>query len=65
MFLIQLLKIVLTEVLLVLMVLFFSSLKGTSYGFGVYFSSDPIYSNQFAKPNPNGEKSMFISRVLI
>ena len=38
---------------------------GTSFGIGVYFSSDPIYSNQFAKPNSHGEKSMFVARVLI
>lgn len=49
---------------------FFSSkiflfLQGTSFGVGVYFSSDPIYSDQFAKPNSNGEKSMFLARVLI
>jgi hypothetical protein len=38
---------------------------GTAYGVGVYFSSDATYSNQFAKPNSNGEKFMFIARVLI
>ena len=38
---------------------------GTSYGVGVYFSSDPIYSNQFAKSNSNGERTMFVARVLI
>ena len=43
--------------------IFFS--LGTSFGVGVYFSSDPIYSNQFAKPNSKGEKSMFLARVLI
>ncbi|CAF1208361.1 unnamed protein product [Rotaria sordida] len=43
----------------------FAGLNGTSYGIGVYFSSDATYSNQFAKPNSNGERSMFIARVLI
>ncbi len=42
-----------------------SLIIGTAYGIGVYFSSDAIYSNQFSKPNFNGEKSMFIARVLI
>jgi poly [ADP-ribose] polymerase 7/11/12/13 len=68
------LKIVLIEVLLVLMVIllfiFFFLFQiffflGTSYGVGVYFSSDPLYSNQFAKPNHNGERSMFLARVLV
>ncbi|CAF3438093.1 unnamed protein product [Rotaria sp. Silwood1] len=43
----------------------FAGLHGTSYGIGVYFSSDATYSHQFAKPNSNGERSMFIARVLI
>ena len=38
---------------------------GIAYGVGVYFSSDALYSHQFAKPNSNGERSMFLSVVLI
>lgn len=31
----------------------------------MYFSSDPKYCHQFAKPNSNGEHFMFIAQVLI
>jgi hypothetical protein len=37
---------------------------GTLYGVGVYFSSDAIYSHRYAIPNSNGERCMFVSRVL-
>ncbi|CAM2721829.1 unnamed protein product [Rotaria socialis] len=40
-------------------------LNSTAYGMGVYFSSDPSYCHHFAKPNSNGERSMFIAQVLI
>ncbi|CAF3699333.1 unnamed protein product [Rotaria socialis] len=43
----------------------FAGLHGTAYGMGVYFSSDPSYCHHFAKPNSNGERSMFIAQVLI
>ena len=38
---------------------------GTLYGVGVYFSSEPTYSHEYAKPNANGERCMFLSRVLV
>jgi poly [ADP-ribose] polymerase 10/14/15 len=41
------------------------SLLGIAYGRGVYFSSDAAYSDRFAIPNANGERFMFVSRVLI
>jgi hypothetical protein len=40
-------------------------LAGTAYGVGVYFSSNPGYSHGFASPNVNGERCMFVVRVLI
>ena len=38
---------------------------GTAYGVGVYFSSDAAYSHKYAKANSNGERNMFVARVLI
>jgi poly [ADP-ribose] polymerase 7/11/12/13 len=38
---------------------------GTLYGFGVYFSTNAVYSHVYAIPNANGERCMFIARVLI
>jgi hypothetical protein len=32
---------------------------------GVYFSSNAAYSHGYAHPNANGERFMFVSRVLI
>jgi hypothetical protein len=40
-------------------------LSGTAYGSGVYFHTNAAYSSQYSKPNTNGEKSMFLARVLI
>ncbi|CAF1037008.1 unnamed protein product [Didymodactylos carnosus] len=42
-----------------------TSLSGTVYGFGVYFSSNAAYSHNYTLPNSNGERCMFVSRVLI
>ncbi|CAF1164211.1 unnamed protein product [Rotaria sordida] len=39
--------------------------KRTVYGFGVYFSLDAAYSHDYAKPNVNGERHMFLTRVLV
>ncbi|CAF2685686.1 unnamed protein product [Rotaria sp. Silwood2] len=39
--------------------------SGTVYGFGVYFSSNASYSHGFAHANANGERCMFIARVLV
>jgi hypothetical protein len=41
------------------------SFSGTVYGVGVYFSSNAVYSHSYALPNSNGERFMFVSRVLI
>ncbi len=38
---------------------------GTVYGFGVYFSSNASYSHGYASPNSNGERRMFVARVLV
>lgn len=38
---------------------------GTLYGVGVYFSSDAAYSHGYARANNNGERNMFVARVLI
>ncbi|CAF2688412.1 unnamed protein product [Rotaria sp. Silwood2] len=38
---------------------------GTAYGVGVYFSSSGAYSHRFTKPNSNGERCMFLARVLV
>jgi hypothetical protein len=39
--------------------------SGTAYGVGVYFSSNAVYSHGYAKPNANGERNMFLARVLV
>ncbi|CAF1475066.1 unnamed protein product [Rotaria sp. Silwood1] len=38
---------------------------GTRYGVGVYFSSNAAYSHDYADRNVNGERSMFLTRVLV
>jgi hypothetical protein len=38
---------------------------GVVYGVGVYFSSNAAYSHSYAKPNANGERNMFVARVLV
>ena len=38
---------------------------GTLFGVGVYFSSDAVYSHGYAKPNANGDRNMFLARVLV
>ncbi|CAF1260749.1 unnamed protein product [Rotaria sordida] len=38
---------------------------GTVYGFGVYFSSNASYSHGYTRPNSNGERCMFMARVLV
>jgi hypothetical protein len=38
---------------------------GTAYGVVVYFSSNPAYSHGFSSANVNGERCMFVVRVLI
>ncbi|CAF4063349.1 unnamed protein product [Rotaria magnacalcarata] len=43
----------------------FAGVNGTSYGVGVYFSSNAAYSHGFAKANSKGERFMFVARVLI
>ncbi|CAF4695757.1 unnamed protein product [Rotaria sp. Silwood1] len=43
----------------------FAGVNGTAYGVGVYFSSSAIYSHGYTQPNANGERCMFVSRVLI
>ncbi|CAF4890996.1 unnamed protein product, partial [Rotaria socialis] len=41
------------------------SFARTAYGVGVYFSSNAAYSHKCTTSNSNGERCMFISRVLI
>merc|ERR1712110_405099 len=43
----------------------FSGEHGTSYGRGVYFSSNAAYSHKYAEINKNGERCMFVTRVLV
>ncbi|CAF5161846.1 unnamed protein product, partial [Rotaria sp. Silwood1] len=43
----------------------FAGENGTLYGVGVYFSSNAAYSHNYTKPNVNGERSMFLARVLV
>ncbi|CAF3180149.1 unnamed protein product [Rotaria sp. Silwood2] len=43
----------------------FAGVNGTVYGVGVYFSSKPSYSHTYTRPNADGERCMFVSRVLI
>ncbi|CAF3262026.1 unnamed protein product [Rotaria sp. Silwood2] len=43
----------------------FAGVNGTTYGVGVYFSSNAVYSHDYAQPNANEERCMFVSRVLI
>ena len=38
---------------------------GTSYGVGVYFSSNAAYSHGYTKPNIDGERHILVARVLI
>lgn len=40
-------------------------LLGVLYGVGVYFSKNATYSNGYAQPNANGERCMFVARVLV
>lgn len=40
-------------------------IQGIAYGVGVYFSSDPKYSHNYSHPNSQGERSMFVVRVLV
>ncbi|CAF1359198.1 unnamed protein product [Adineta ricciae] len=39
--------------------------NATLYGVGAYFSSHATFSHSYANPNSNGERRMFIARVLI
>ncbi|CAF0810153.1 unnamed protein product [Adineta ricciae] len=43
----------------------FAGVNGVVYGVGVYFSTDATYSHNYAIPNPNGERCMFVARVLV
>lgn len=38
---------------------------GVSYGYGVYFSTTAKYSHKYAVPNANGDRCMFLAKVLI
>ncbi|CAF2644765.1 unnamed protein product [Rotaria sp. Silwood2] len=39
--------------------------SGIVYGIGVYFSSNAAYSHHYAVSNANGERCMFLARVLV
>ncbi|CAM4792740.1 unnamed protein product [Rotaria magnacalcarata] len=43
----------------------YAGVNGTAYGVGVYFSSNAAYSHTYTQPNANGERNMFLARVLI
>jgi len=40
-------------------------LNMTRYGKGVYFARDSLYSSNYAKPDAEGVKSMFLCRVIV
>ena len=46
-------------------ILFICLLVGVVYGVGVYFSSDAAYSHIYTALNTNGERCMFVARVLV
>jgi poly [ADP-ribose] polymerase 7/11/12/13 len=54
-----------TYVLLRGFIFFIFLLKGIVYGVGVYFSSNAAYSHRYALENTNGERCMFVARVLV
>jgi hypothetical protein len=41
------------------------SILGASYGLGVYFSSNASDSHRYTDRNSNGERCVFVARVLI
>ncbi|CAF2096740.1 unnamed protein product [Rotaria magnacalcarata] len=43
----------------------FSGLNGAIYGVGVYFSSKADFSHGYTVPNDNGERYIFLARVLL
>jgi hypothetical protein len=46
-------------------ILFSFLFTATLYGIGVYFSSNAAYSHIYADLNTNGERCMFLARVLV
>ena len=43
----------------------FCGLNMTRYGKGVYFARDSLYSSNYATPDAEGVKSMFLCRVIV
>ncbi|CAF1433138.1 unnamed protein product [Adineta ricciae] len=43
----------------------FAGTHGATYGVGLYFSSNAAYCSRFCEANLNGERCMFVARVLI
>ncbi|CAF1283261.1 unnamed protein product [Rotaria sp. Silwood1] len=43
----------------------YAGINGIALGAGVYFSSEATYSHGYTRPNANGERCMFIARVLV
>ena len=40
-------------------------LIGAAYGDGVYFAKDAFYSMTYSQPSPNGDRYMYLARVLV
>ena len=38
---------------------------GAAYGDGVYFARDASYSLTYSQPSPNGDRVMYLARVLV
>ena len=38
---------------------------GAAYGDGVYFAKDASYSMTYSQPSPNGDRLMYLARVLV
>ncbi|UJR15414.1 hypothetical protein I4U23_002361 [Adineta vaga] len=43
----------------------FAGINGTVYGRGAYFAANANYSHQYALPNANGDRYMFVVSVLV
>ncbi|XP_068559360.1 protein mono-ADP-ribosyltransferase PARP14-like [Cebidichthys violaceus] len=43
----------------------YAGAHGAMFGNGSYFAVDPLYSQGYAQADPNGQKRMYLSRVLV
>jgi len=40
-------------------------INGAAYGDGVYFAKEASYSMTYSEPSPNGDRFMYLARVLV